>query len=289
MKKFAVLSFLPFVLILGLIVSGCGSNTSSNTSSTDSTKSASASPSDSSSDTSGQVKKVVVGTGNDFEKVAYLDENGKLTGYDVEVIKEIDKRLTQYEFEFQTMDFSNILLSLETKKIDIAAHLFEKNPEREQKFLFNKEPYAYWRNKIIVAADNHDPIKTLDDLIGKKVLIGPTSAQAQILENYNKEHKDGIDIVYQQNDANDEVLQVSSGRVYATLGADFLLPIKDPQGKLKTVGDSLNEGNILYVFRKNDADSQKLADAVDATIQELKADGTLAKLSTEWLGQDFSK
>ncbi|MNI41269.1 L-cystine-binding protein TcyJ precursor [compost metagenome] len=277
-KKLAVLSF---VLVLGLIVSGCGSNVSSSTSSGISTSNV--------SDKSEQVKKVVVGTGNDFEQVAFLDENGKLTGYDVEVIKEIDKRLTQYEFEFQTMDFSNILLSLETKKIDLAAHLFEKNPEREQKFLFNKEPYAYWRNKIIVASDNNDPIKTLDDLKGKKVLIGPTSAQAQILENYNKEHKDGIEIVYQQNDANDEVQQVSSGRVYATLGADFLLPIKDPQGKLKTVGDSLNEGNILYVFRKDDEESQKLADAVDATIKELKADGTLAKLSTEWLGQDFSK
>lgn len=282
MKKVTVIAF---VLILGLIVSGCGSNTSTSTSSSNSSKTASSS----SSDKSEQVKKVIVGTGNDFEQVAFLDENGKLTGYDVEVIKEIDKRLTQYEFEFQTMDFSNILLSLETKKVDLAAHLFEKNPEREQKFLFNKEPYAYWRNKIIVASDNNDPIKTLDDLKGKKVLIGPTSAQAQILENFNKENKDGIDIVYQQNDANDDVQQVSSGRVYATLGADFLLPIKDPQGKLKTVGDSLNEGNILYVFRKDDAESQKLADAVDATIKELKADGTLAKLSTEWLGQDFSK
>ncbi|SDG40092.1 L-cystine transport system substrate-binding protein [Fontibacillus panacisegetis] len=274
MKKNTVFAF---VLILGLIVSGCGSNTSSSTASNNS------------SDKSDQVKKVIVGTGNDFEQVAFLDKDGKLTGYDVEVIKEIDKRLTQYEFEFQTMDFSNILLSLETKKVDLAAHLFEKNPEREQKFVFNKEPYAYWRNKIIVASDNNDPITTLDDLKGKKVLIGPTSAQAQILENFNKENKDGIEIVYQQNDANDEVLQVSTGRVYATIGADFLLPIKDPQGKLKTVGDSLNEGNILYVFRKDDAESQKLADAVDATIKELKADGTLAKLSTEWLGQDFSK
>ncbi|CAH1203642.1 L-cystine-binding protein TcyK [Paenibacillus plantiphilus] len=266
MKKTTVIAF---VLTLGIIASGCGSNTPASTSE--------------------GVKKVIVGTGNDFEQVAFLDGDGKLTGYDVEVIKEIDKRLTEYEFEFQTMDFSNILLSLETKKIDLAAHLFEKNPEREQKFTFNKEPYAYWRNKIFVASDNNDPIKTLDDLKGKKVLIGPTSAQAQILENYNKENNDSIEIVYQQNDANDEVLQVSSGRVYATLGADFLLPIKDPQGKLKTVGDALNEGNILYVFRKDDAESQKLADAVDATIKELKADGTLAKLSTDWLGQDFSK
>lgn len=286
MKKFSVLSLL---LIFGVLAAGCSSNTTSNESPGSGTPTPTNTASISSSGKSEQVKKIIVGTANDFEQVAFLDKNGKLTGYDVEVIKEVDKRLDQYEFELQTMEFSNILLSLETKKVDLAAHLFEKNPEREQKFLFNKEPYAYWRNKIVVAADNNDPIKTIDDLKGKKVLIGPTSAQAQLLENYNKEHKDGIDIVYQQNDANDEVQQVSTGRVYATISADFLLPIKDPQGKLKTVGDPINEGNILYVFRKNDEESQKLADAVDATIKELKADGTLAKLSTEWLGNDFSK
>ncbi|EFM09409.1 extracellular solute-binding protein family 3 [Paenibacillus curdlanolyticus YK9] len=272
MKKFTVVAF---TLALALALSACGSKSKETASGAEEGEA---------------VKKVIVGTGNDFEQVAFLDDKGNLTGFDVELIREIDKRLKDYEFEFQSMEFSNILLSLETKKVDIAAHLFEKNPERTEKFDFNQEPYAYWRNKIIVASDNTDPIKSLDDLKGKKVLIGPTSAQAQILENYNKEHEDAkIDIVYQQNDANDEVQQISSGRVYATLGADFLLPLKDPQGKLKTVGDPLNEGNILYVFRKNDPESKKLSDAVDATIKELKADGTLKKISEQWLKQDFSK
>jgi L-cystine transport system substrate-binding protein len=266
------LNVFAFVLILVFIVTACANNSNSNK-----------------EESAAGAKKIIVGTGNDFEQVAFLDESGKLTGYDVEVIREIDKRLKEYEFEFQTMDFSNILLSLETNKIDLAAHLFEKNPEREEKFYFNQEPYAYWRNKIIIASDNNEPIKSLDDLKGKKVLIGPTSAQAQILENYNKEHGDTITIVYQQDDANDDVIQITSGRVDATIGADFLLPIKDPKGKLKTVGDPIDEGHIQYVFRKDDAESKKLADTVDQTIKELKADGTLARLSTEWLGQDFSK
>lgn len=269
MKKFNVFAF---ALVFLFVITACANNGSSNK-----------------GESAAGVKKVIVGTGNDFEQVAFLDDNGKLTGYDVEVIIEIDKRLKAYEFEFQTMEFSNILLSLETKKIDIAAHLFEKNPEREQKFYFNEEPYAYWRNKIIIAAVNNESIKSLDDLKGKKVLIGPTSAQAQILENYNKEHDGAIKIVYQQNDANDEVLQITNGRVDAAISADFLLPIKDPQGKLKAVGDALNEGHIQYVLRKDDPESKKLADAVDQTIKEMKADGALAKLSTDWLGQDFSK
>ncbi|MEK0317650.1 transporter substrate-binding domain-containing protein [Cohnella sp. 56] len=254
--------------------------------STQASQSASASPAES-SPAADQVKKIVVGTGTQFPKVAFLDEKGKLTGFDVELVKEIDERLAGYEFELQTMDFGNLLLSLETKKIDFVAHEMEKNPEREQKYLFNKEPYAHWRNKIIVAKDN-DAIHSLDDLAGKKVLTGATSAEAQILENYNKEHDKKINIVYQNGAANDTVNQVSTGRVDATLGADFALPLIDPQGKLKTVGDDLSEADILFVFRKDDPESRQLADDIDGAIKQLKADGTLGNLSKQWLGQDFT-
>ncbi|MBE9913319.1 transporter substrate-binding domain-containing protein [Paenibacillus donghaensis] len=235
----------------------------------------------------GAVKKIIVGTGTNFPKVCFIDENGKLTGFDVELVRAIDKRLPQYEFELQTQEFANLLLSLETKKIDFVAHEMEKNPEREQKYLFNKEPYAHWRNKIIVAKDN-DSIRTLDDLKGKKVLTGATSAEAQILENYNKKNNNAINIVYQNGAAKDTVNQITTGRVEATVGADFSLPLIDPQGKLKTTGDDLGEADILFVFRKDDPEEQKLADDIDGAIKELKSDGTLAKLSKEWLGSDFT-
>ncbi|MNC54032.1 L-cystine-binding protein TcyJ precursor [compost metagenome] len=82
--------------------------------------------------------------------------------------------------------------------------------------------------------------------------------------------------------------QITTGRVDATLAADFVLPVIDPQGKLKAVGDELSSADILYVFRKDDAGSKKLSDAIDGTIKELKTDGTLGKLSTEWLGADVT-
>ncbi|CAH1057274.1 transporter substrate-binding domain-containing protein [Paenibacillus pseudetheri] len=267
--------------LLTLAIAGCGNN------STNSSQNGNAAEASATANGSTKVTKIIVGTGTAFPKVCFIDENGKLTGFDVELLKEIDKQLPEYEFEFQTMDFSNLLLSLETKKIDLVAHVMEKNPERELKYYFNKEAYAHWRNRIVVAKDN-DSIQSLDDLKGKKVLVGATSAQAQILENYNKEHDNAINIVYQNGAANDTVPQISTGRVDATLAADFVLPIIDPQSQLKATGDELSSADILYVFRKDDADSQKLSDAIDSAIKELKTDGTLGKLSTEWLGADVT-
>lgn len=265
-------------LLLTGVIAGCGSGAGK---SADQAKEGTANAS------AGTVKKIVVGTGTAFPKICFIDENGKLTGFDVELVKEIDKRLPQYEFELQTQEFANLLLSLETKKIDFVAHEMEKNPEREQKYLFNKEPYAHWRNKIIVGKDN-DSIHSLDDLKGKKVLTGATSAEAQILENYNKTNNNAINIVYQSGAAKDSVNQITTGRVEATIGADFSLPLIDPQGKLKTTGDDLSEADILFVFRKDDPEEQKLADDIDGAIKELKADGTLGNLSKQWLGSDFT-
>ncbi|MCA0755996.1 transporter substrate-binding domain-containing protein [Paenibacillus sp. N4] len=261
-------------LTLTLTLAGCGAN--NNTGS----ETAGGEPSQ-------NVKKIVVGTGTQFPNVCFIDENGKLTGFDVELIREIDNRLEDYEFDIQTLEFTNLLLSLETKKIDLVAHEMEKNPEREEKYLFNKEPYAHWRNKIVVAKDNN-AVQSLDDLKGKKVLTTATSAQSTILENYNKENGNAIEIVYQNGGANDSVQQVTSGRVEAFLAADFTLSLIDPKKELKTTGPSLSEADILFMFRKNDPEQQELADRVDEAIKELKADGTLAKLSSEWLGDDFT-
>lgn len=275
-----------WVAILMLVLSGCASVSESSGGSAGGTSSAS--DSNNATASTGGVKKIIVGTGTAFPNVCFIDENGKLTGYDVELVREIDKRLPDVEFEFKTMEFSNLLLSLETNKIDFVAHQMETNPEREQKYLFNKVPYSIFLNRVAVSKDNNT-IKGLDDLVGKKVLTGATSNAAYLLNEYNKTHNNGIDVVYSSGAANDTVQQIVSGRVDATITTDFANRFNtDADGNvaLKTVGEPLNQSNVFFVFRK---DEQPLADEIDQAITEIKADGTLKKLSEQWLGDDFTK
>ncbi|MFP3391232.1 transporter substrate-binding domain-containing protein [Brevibacillus sp. SIMBA_040] len=276
MKKSGKLSSL--LISLAIFSVGCGSTESANQTSTSKPPEAGAAG----------VKKIIVGTGTKFPNVCFIDENGKLTGYDVELVREIDQRLPDYEFEFQTMEFANLLLSLETKKIDFIAHEMEKNPEREQKYLFNKEPYVIWKTRVVVPKEN-ETIQSLDDLKGKRAYTTATSAAAQILENYNKANNNAINIVYSNGSANDAVNQLTQGRADATLGSDFSLPLIDPQGKLKTVGEPLVSSNVLFMFRKDEQEAQVLSDKIDEVIKQLKTDGTLTKLSSEWLGGDYTK
>ncbi|MFX3634341.1 MAG: transporter substrate-binding domain-containing protein [Candidatus Pristimantibacillus sp.] len=273
MKKSTIAAAL---LVLTLVVTACGAN-SSNSSAGSSGK-----------EEATKVKKIIVGTGTQFPNVCFIDKDGKLTGFDVELVKELDKRLPDYEFEFQTMEFGNLLLSLETNKIDFIAHQMEQNPERLEKFLFNKEPYSIFLSKVAVDKNN-TTINSIDDLKGKKVYTGPTSNQAYFLQEYNKKNDNALEIVYSSGAANDLVNLIQNKRVDATLSTDFALafyPGADGKPAMKTVGDPLIQSDVLFVLRK---DSQELADKLDEAIKSAKEDGTISKLSIEWLGEDFTK
>ncbi|MDR1837690.1 MAG: transporter substrate-binding domain-containing protein, partial [Treponema sp.] len=68
------------------------------------------------------VTEVIIGTGSDYHPYCYLDEKNELTGFEKAVLDEIDRRLPEYKFTYRIFNFANILLSLETGAIDIAAH-----------------------------------------------------------------------------------------------------------------------------------------------------------------------
>jgi L-cystine transport system substrate-binding protein len=98
-------------------------------------------------------EKIIVGTGQGYEPFCYRDSGGNLAGFDIEVVKEIGKRLPQYTFEFEVFEFKNVLVSLAAGKIDVGAHEFEENPERRQTYLYGEEGYNDFNNYLVVKAD----------------------------------------------------------------------------------------------------------------------------------------
>lgn len=269
MKKIKISAFL---LSFALLASGCSAAGTSGKTETASAQT--------------EVKKIVVGTGTQFPNICFIDDKGNLTGYDVELVREIDKRLPDYQFEFKTMDFSNLLLSLQTKKIDFIAHQMEVNEERKEKFLFNSEPYNVFPLKIVVNKNNNS-IHSLEDLSGKKVVVGATSNSAVYIDKYNKEHGNKINIVYSGQGADDSTNQLKRGRVDATISTQFAVDFlnKAVDAQQKTVGPTLSNSKVYFILRKDESDLSK---RIDEAVKEIKKDGTLKKLSTRWLGADYT-
>lgn len=239
-----------------------------------------------SADSKKKVQKIVVGTGTQFPNICFIDDNGKLTGYDVELVKEIDQLLPEYEFEFKTMEFSNLLLSLETNKIDFIAHQMEVNEERQKKFLFNKEPYNVFPLKVTVNEKNSD-IQSIEDLAGKKAVVSATSNSAVFLEKYNKEHGGKIDIVYSGQGSDDTINQIRTGRADATISTQFAVNFLNEaaNAQQKVVGDTLLNSKVYFLLRKNETELQT---KIDEALVKLKKKGVVSKLSKKWLGDDYT-
>jgi cystine transport system substrate-binding protein len=102
-----------------------------------------------------QVKKrgtLIVGTEGTYKPFSYHDEKtNELTGFDVEVAKEIGKRLG-VKVEFKEIPWDGMLTSLQTRKIDMVANQVGIKPERKEKFDFS-QPYTISYAQIFVHQD----------------------------------------------------------------------------------------------------------------------------------------
>ena len=240
----------------------------------------------------GGAEKVVVGTGNSYEPYCYLDDKGNLAGYEYEVLKAVDELLPQYEFEYKTSDFDNVLISLDAGKNDIGAHQYEWNKERDEKYLFGKEPYTTYVTYLTVAG-NRDDVKSLDDLKGKKVKSSSGSNSAYILENYNKDHKDNpIRVDYVNNSTDEETITgllngVWDATIMTARDVDKLnKSYEKGSPSIKVTGDPVQTSSTYFVFAK---DNTKLQEAVDGALKQLKENGTLAKISVDVIGGDYTE
>ncbi|MCM3031667.1 MULTISPECIES: transporter substrate-binding domain-containing protein [unclassified Niallia] len=274
LPKFKSWKVIGITAALGLVLAGCGNG--------DNAESASADNNDS------DAKEIIVGTGNAYQPFVYLDENGKLTGYEKAVLDAVDEKLTQYKFKYESFEFKNILPALDANKVDLAAHQYEVNEERQAKYLYGKVGYTDYTSYIVVDANSGSNFNTLDDLAGKKVYTSTGSNHAYILEQYNEEHDNKIDIVYGSGANEVLVKDLQTGTIDATLLTKFDVNKLNEQFKadLKTSGEPAYVSKTYYLYSKDDT---KLQEDIDGALQELIDEGKLSEISQEVLGGDFTK
>ena len=112
---------------------------------------------------SGKLKVGVEGT---YPPYTYHDDNGELTGFDVEVAKAIADKLG-VEADFTESDWDSLLAGIDSGRLDTVINAVSITPEREEKYDF-AGPYFYITQQIVVAKDNDD-IVDMASLDGKKV------------------------------------------------------------------------------------------------------------------------
>ncbi|EOT45810.1 MULTISPECIES: transporter substrate-binding domain-containing protein [Enterococcus] len=239
-------------------------------------------------DTKKTGETIVVGTGNAYPPFVYLDEKNEVTGYDIAVLKEIDKRLPDYQFQYESMDFKTILTALSSNHVQLAAHQYAENEERKAKYLYAHTGYTDFTMYITQNKTTQVPITSLQDLAGKKVFASSGSNAAYLLETFNQTHATPIQIVY--NDGSNEVivkgLQNKTADAALMTKFDIAKLNKQFQANLVATGEPVKKAKTYFLFQKKNTTLQK---AVDRALETMIEDGTLSKLSIQYLGEDFTK
>ncbi|MGX6998689.1 substrate-binding periplasmic protein [Caballeronia sp. KNU42] len=218
--------------------------------------------------------KLMAGVDANNKPYSYID-NGKMTGFDVELLRAIGAKLG-LSVDFRAQDFSGLLPSVTNQQIDLAAGSISITTDRLKMVDFS-EGYL---TGLLSVATLPDSAITSDKASVKDKRIGVV--QGTIEDTYSDSYLPGAQIVRFPN-VNAGFLSLRSKYIDGFFIDKSLvdgLQSKYPQLNL---ADRLDISAINlpagFPMRKGNA---KLEAAVNKTLNELVADGTWMKLYTQF-------
>jgi L-cystine transport system substrate-binding protein len=282
MKKFTILFALLFSFML--ILAGCGTN-ENEANNEDNQTEENATGGDNATeekDLLAEIKEegvLTVGTEGTYAPFTFHDENGELTGFDVEIAREVAIRLG-VEAEFMETQWDAMFAGLDSERFDMIANQVGIRPDRQEKYDFS-QGYISSAAVLIVKEDNND-IKTFEDLNGKKSAQSLTSNYADIAK------ENGAELVGVEG-FNQAVELLISGRADATVNdklsfLDFKKQKPDAPVKIAATSDDASQSGLM--FRKG---NETLVEEVNEALQSMIDDGTYLEISKKWFGEDVLK
>ena len=231
-------------------------------------------------------KEIIVAT-NASPKPFNYEENGELTGYEIEVVRAIFKDSDKYDVKFEKTEWSGVFAGLDADRYQMAVNNISYTKERAEKYLY-AAPTAKNPNVLVVKKDDSS-IKSLDDIGGKSTEVVQGTTSAKQLEDYNKQHSDNPTVLnYTRADFQQIMGRLSDGqfdyKIFDKIGVETVIK-NQGLDNLKVI--ELPSDQQPYVYPLLAKGQDELKTFVDKRIQELYKDGTLEKLSKQFFGDTY--
>ncbi|WP_026909032.1 amino acid ABC transporter substrate-binding protein [Paucisalibacillus globulus] len=221
---------------------------------------------------------LTVGTEGTYTPFTFHNEAGDLTGYDVEVIREVANRMG-IEIEFMETQWDSMFAGLNSGRFDLIANQVGINEDRLANYDFSV-PYTHSSAVVVVPQENND-ITSFEDLEGKNSAQSLTSNYGNIAE------ESGANLIGVEGLAQ-AIELIKQGRADVTINDKLaILEYVKQQGEkgIKIVDESDDVSDMAFVFNKG---NEQLVEAINEQLEAMKEDGTLAEISKEWFGEDVS-
>lgn len=227
--------------------------------------------------------KLIAGVKYDSKPFGFLDAEGKLQGYDIELMRELARRIfgkdDDKQVEFQQVLSSTRVIALNAGNVDVVGATMTITPEREKVIDFSI-PYYTAHQAVIVPQDS--PVRTLNDLNDKAVLfvIGTTSEM-----NIKRRLPNAKYIGYKSSTDAFSALKAKRGEALTTDDSIIFGFLADNCG-YRLLDERLSDEPYGLAFRQGTKDTVNgtpLRDTINQHLREMHKDGTLDRLKAKWI------
>lgn len=231
---------------------------------------------------------------NDYPPFSYLDENNTLAGFDIDVAQAVADKLG-VKLKLETPGWETIVSGKWQGRWDVSIGSMTPTKERAEVLDF---PVQYYSSPaVLVVHKDETRIGDIKDISGRKVGVGTGSSyEAYVQKKLVIETPgarpvefpfDNVTVVPGDVTVNFQNLALGPGvRLDAII--DNLATSKervDKTGAFKIVGKPLyGEPNWVATEKGDPEWDAKVAETINA----LRKDGTLAKISNKWFGADIT-
>ncbi|WP_150909997.1 transporter substrate-binding domain-containing protein [Niallia taxi] len=225
----------------------------------------------------GDKKQLVMGTSADYSPFEYIDTatSEDIIGFDVDLAKALGEKLG-YEIVVKDMDFSGLITSLQSGKVDFVMAGMEPTPERSKNVDFTD---SYFRSDILMVVAKDGDVQSFEDIKGKTVGVQIGSIQADKAKELQKE----VDFQVETRDrVPDLVEELKSGRFDGVLMEEAVSKgyLKN-NDSLKVISVPNNETiGASIAFQKDSEFTEKF----NKELAVMKENGELDELVSKWFG-----
>ena len=226
-------------------------------------------------------KKFVVGFDQEFPPMGFVDDNNEYAGFDLDLAKEVASRLGM-EFVAQPIAWDSKDMELGSGNIDCIWNGFTISG-REDKYTWTE---AYMINDQVVVVKNDSDIKSLADLAGKTVAVQKDSSGLAAL-NDNADLKNSFGELVEMDSYLNALMELEMGSIDAIVMDEIVARYEiQTSGKpFKVLDEAVASEEYGVGFLLG---NEALRDQVQKTLEDMAADGTMAKISEKWFGTDVT-
>ena len=223
--------------------------------------------------------KIVVGTSADYAPFEYKDEQDNFVGFDMDLIREIGKRMG-VEVEIQDMAFDSLVAAVEQGKVDVVIASMAPTEERLQKVDFSAT-YHVQKNSFLAANESTITLASPEDAANYKIGVQTgTTLDDWVTKNLVETGKMSADNILRYERADQSILDLAAGRIDLVLtdAGPAKEYEKNGQAKVILTAKLFETGENIALTKGETA----LKTELDTIIQALIDEGFIDQLAAQY-------